>query len=633
MKTKTNNTNIKNTLLIIFLIFISYTSGKMLTKLALYNKSHATTGTLTTSFDLAKACISGMMAVVPPAFCWKAGGDFGRIPTSCPNGYFRFIAMCYKNCEPNHYFFLGVCYKNCEPGFQNHPLSCFMHLFHWYFKHSYIPHIITNFANEVPCDGDMYRMGALCYRNCETIGMYNCGIGACVGDKSACATQIIEMGVKVLEGLGTLLGNVLTLGNASAALSSLRVAGKSALKKLGKSAIQAAKNSVKRAFTGEFKKRLFQKFKNKVKVMINDKIKEFIKDELKTSAQTLMMSSICEGVYHKAVGNLSQDEKPVSEQIVSSLISAVDIFGVKGMVDSCSNTTEDKGLGCGKAVVESLSTIDPTGLLTIASAFIHPTCDVPEKAPPIDKVEKNELYDLSIAEIKKLEEIKRKEEEAHIAELKRTVGTREIEEIKKVGKNCVRVYNKIYYGGDSREDCSSNALYDPTLFNDRVESFIVGVNVSGHFFEDANWDGRFISFGRGLVIRDVKDFNRGEINLKRMISSIYIGNSNILSFQFDVKINNFFLDDFPTKKIEYEKLRVNDLYKRGNGIFERRLFLEKWGAKSFSLFIYKPTKVTIEYSNKKVDTITTNFIKFVKDIQPLPPKSRQHRRIETISWT
>ena len=57
-----------------------------------------------------------------------------------------------------------------------------------------------------------------------------------------------------------------------------------------------------------------------------------------------------------------------------NLISAVDIFGVKGIVSSCSDVSKDGGLGCAKGWMGAAAVFDPTGLLTIATAFMQPHC-------------------------------------------------------------------------------------------------------------------------------------------------------------------------------------------------------------------------------------------------------------------
>jgi len=47
---------------------------------------------------IVKSCMAAMTSAIPPAFCWKTGGDIGVIPLLCPKGYFRFLALCYKEC-------------------------------------------------------------------------------------------------------------------------------------------------------------------------------------------------------------------------------------------------------------------------------------------------------------------------------------------------------------------------------------------------------------------------------------------------------------------------------------------------------------------------------------------------------
>ena len=627
MKTQTQ-ANLKTyALWIILLFFISHTNEKTLNKLSLYNKNHATTGTLSTSFDIAKACLSGMMKVVPPAFCWKAGADFGRIPTRCPNGYWRWLLMCYKNCEPGHHFILGVCYRNCEPGFANHPLSCFKHIFHWYFKHSYVPHQLTNFSHEIPCDGDMYRFLALCYRNCETIGMYNCGIGACVADNNTCALKILDMGLKTLEGIATLVTNIVTLGSSSGALSSMKTTGKTVLKTMGKLAIQKAKDAAKKAFTGEFKKRLIQKAKNTVKVMIKDKLGEFIKDKVVEATKLTLMMKYCEVVFEDVTKKLNSDKENVSDVFVSNLIDKLDVFGIRGIVDGCSKTQEDKGFACGQAVVDSLSNFDPTGLMTIASAFMHPTCDVPEVAPPIDKLEKE---DLSPEEVKKYEKIREEKEKEHIEKLRQE----ELIARKTSKPNCIRVFKGVNFENETREDCKSVEFYDS--FNDKVNSFITGNYTIGYFFPEANYEGKFIKFTPNIFMTDTKNFTHGGINLKDAISSIYLGDSNILQFKFEDWETNFMFDQLANKKLDYDRAARYGLTLKETGnkktIMYKRQFTTNEKALALTIFIYKPTLVKIEYYTGKIEHYDTTTTLFAKDM-PHKLVKGTYRTIKYITWS
>ena len=91
---------------------------------------------------------------------------------------------------------------------------------------------MTNFDGRVPCPGDMYRSGAVCYRNCEIIGMENCGIGACTSNSNDCAWQILNMVKGVIEGVGKGIGTVMSFGASTAVKSAAKMGMKAAMKGL-----------------------------------------------------------------------------------------------------------------------------------------------------------------------------------------------------------------------------------------------------------------------------------------------------------------------------------------------------------------------------------------------------------------
>lgn len=79
------------------------------------------------------------MRAMPPMWYWKKGGDFGLVPTACPSGYFRSLALCYKNCDKGYKFMAGLCYSICPSGYAAHGLSCFKTIIDFHFKKSYVP--------------------------------------------------------------------------------------------------------------------------------------------------------------------------------------------------------------------------------------------------------------------------------------------------------------------------------------------------------------------------------------------------------------------------------------------------------------------------------------------------------------
>ena len=104
---------------------------------------------------------------------------------------------------------------------------------------SYIPDSKTNF--EIECPNGEYLSGALCYRDCNKIGLSNCGIGACAGGSDYCATSIAMMAIDFAFALFEGVTFLLTFGTSSSLSSSFKVAKdkiREAMKDMGKSEIK-----------------------------------------------------------------------------------------------------------------------------------------------------------------------------------------------------------------------------------------------------------------------------------------------------------------------------------------------------------------------------------------------------------
>ena len=53
-------------------------------------------------------------------------------------------------------------------------------------------------------------------------------------------------------------------------------------------------------------------------------------------------------------------------------------------------------------------------------------------------------------------------------------------------------------------------------------------------FEYYNCDGKFLKFGNSLLMRDVRKFVEEETHLKKMISSLYFGETDIIKFRYTI---------------------------------------------------------------------------------------------------
>lgn len=145
------------------------------------------TSTRSDSVDVAGACLSASLSVLPAAFCWKKDLDLGSaVAGPCSSGYNLWGGKCYKDCPSNYDFlpsWLGAkCYKDCRSGYKNNgAYGCKSKRRYWYGRryHSKDSKTASSTGLKWTCPDGKYQAGLLCYRDCGTAGMVNCGTGAC----------------------------------------------------------------------------------------------------------------------------------------------------------------------------------------------------------------------------------------------------------------------------------------------------------------------------------------------------------------------------------------------------------------------------------------------------------------------
>jgi len=324
--------------------------------------------------DIASACTQSFFEGIPPNFCWKKGADVGVIPTACPGGWHRVAALCFQNCASNEHFDgASLCIQNCPGNCTCFPLTC-TH-FDWLVwndwtvnLHSYFAPSMTNFDGRIPCPSGMYRSGALCYRDCANIGLQNCGIGMCAGSSSACASGIANMITSFLVGLAQFVGFVLSFGTDAPAAEEVN-AGKTGLKTL----LNAAKNTLKDGFNTikniATNSATRAKFISKLQETAVNKLKAKIVNTVTSEA----VSKIC-----GTVGNSLLDKAKAQANPPSSFnIDSLDPLGIKSTVNDCGNITDtNSGIQCASDILNAVAAVDPTGLASMAGAFMQPVCDV-----------------------------------------------------------------------------------------------------------------------------------------------------------------------------------------------------------------------------------------------------------------
>jgi hypothetical protein len=313
------------------------------------------------SEEIVKKCMMGLIDSIPPQFCWKKGGDFGRFPKECPQGYIKYGVLCYKNCEPGYTFSLGICWEICRKDYKDYEVSCFKNVIDIYFKASYVPKPLTYFSKKINCAKDFYKSGMLCFHDCEAIGMRNCGIGACAINAESCSINIKNIVFDTVLGIANGITTVLTLGSSKGVYTIVR----EGFDTLGTAGVIASLNYLKTVFKSKLKEHIIkmatEKTINSVRFISEGKLNE----------QTL--TSICLGVWSTAINKIINSPTKVSD----ILIKTVDIFNVKGISENCSKTKNKKdSIACTINILKGLSTFDPTGIITVTSAFIKPSCDL-----------------------------------------------------------------------------------------------------------------------------------------------------------------------------------------------------------------------------------------------------------------
>merc|ERR1712151_903913 len=225
---------------------------------------------------VAKACVAGFFGVIPPSFAYKRHPDFGTSDFHA-DGYHRQGALYYKNCKHGYRNVAGVCWADCAAHWRDFGAICTRCSWHtcggWfkypclqchsYGKHTYGTHIITLFDSRVKCrDGNRYKSGALCYRDCNRSneGLENCGIGACASGRSACIAGVVTMIAELLLGMVTFITFVASFGTSGAGASQMTAAGaRSLLKKAGAKAVSSFQFVKKIASNRTFRKKLGDK--------------------------------------------------------------------------------------------------------------------------------------------------------------------------------------------------------------------------------------------------------------------------------------------------------------------------------------------------------------------------------------
>jgi len=234
-------------------------------------------------------------------------------------------------------------------------------------KYSKIAKSITNFDSRVLCDDDTeeliyYKKGALCYRDCKVNGMINCGIGSCALSKKQCGAAIATMIVNIAMGFTQFVAFVASFGATS---------GDAAVNDAAKKEMQSALSKS----TGKFDYALtyFKTIASNpiVRKAMMAKVKRMMLKWAALHAVTITVAQICQ-----QAGDAIFD-KVSSAKNVNFNVNMLDPTGISSAVESCKDPDNNSAkVTCAQSIINVASSLDPTGLVSIASALVQPVCDV-----------------------------------------------------------------------------------------------------------------------------------------------------------------------------------------------------------------------------------------------------------------
>jgi len=169
-------------------------------------------------------------------------------------------------------------------------------------------------------------------------------------------------------GLAKFVGFVLSFGSDSAVADGAAAAGKSGLRTLlngAKNALSDGFKTLKNIATSGAVRGVFM---NKVKTTALNKLKAFAITQIEEKA----IGEIC-----GKIGDKILDDAKTKSQPTSFNVESLDPLHISDTKKDCENITDENSkVQCAKDIIEAIAVIDPTGLASMAGAFMQPVCDV-----------------------------------------------------------------------------------------------------------------------------------------------------------------------------------------------------------------------------------------------------------------
>lgn len=432
------------------------------------------------SIDVAKysnICLRALMTSLNPNVCVKDDDEAKGYPVIkvCPSGSTEEKGLCWTPCVSGYKLERGLCIEDCGNATLERGDCCIR-------SGKLIPRK-SYFADTVPyesttsCKEGYYKSNGMCYRDCEALGMHNCGTEICTDKPETCTSTLKNTIGVVSENLHKALEAIANCKTEKDDIAQIKQMIKSELSGFS---LEYLKNALKKNYaeaTHADKQAIFDHA-----VM---KLKKYCESSLNPFSKLSFLTSYCSTVYDYLLCHTD----PESEITKTSLVNSLDVMYLNEKIAKCKETCNG-AVTCADNIFSKLKINDATGILALGEGLFYETCEFcvdcePYPTPSYPNIPNN------------------------------------------INPDCVYIYEHSNFGGNYIEYCS-----DVTSISGlNAQSMISGANVYVIAFHSNNFRNGFFPVGKGQFIASLNDGNYETYGLQYInINSIKFMKKDCLHF-------------------------------------------------------------------------------------------------------
>jgi hypothetical protein len=172
----------------------------------------------------------------------------------------------------------------------------------------------------------MYKSGALCYRDCSVLGMYNCGIGACSGDKDSCNKEIENVATSLLSSTSGSPSIPLTYDQPAAVKGKVASSLKSTLSTTARVTLKTALTQLKKVSNSSLKESILTR------------AKDFLNSKVTLKSDLTVVTAACQNFWETSIQKINSEND--GQGLSNKLSGTVDVFVNSKITVSCDKNTD-----------------------------------------------------------------------------------------------------------------------------------------------------------------------------------------------------------------------------------------------------------------------------------------------------